>query len=222
LTAVRPAPVGRRERHKAAKLERIHEAARRLFGKKGFERTSIKEIAEVADVAVGTVFLYAKSKEDLLVMCFRDEVGEAIAEAFRTVPRAPLLDQVMHVFEVMISHNVANLELARVFTREIPFAVGARHGVKEVMDAFHHRMQELIERGQQAGEIAPDVSPAMLGHTLWAVYFHFLLRWLGSGRRSPESLQPTLRDMIAVPLAGFRLPTAKKSRERRRRTENRP
>ena len=209
-------PIGRRERHKAAKLERIQDAARKLFGRKGFERTSIREIADAADVGVGTVFLYAKNKEDLLVMCFRDEVGEAMSEGFRTAPRAPLTDQVLHVFDVMIAHNVENLDLARVFTREIPFAVGARHGVKEVMDAFHRRMEELIARAQERGEIARDVRPTMLSHTLWAVYFNFLLRWLGSGRQSPETLHPTLREMLEVPLRGLQLPAGKK---RRRGTE---
>ncbi len=205
-------PAGRRERHEAAKLERIQAAARGLFGRKGFERTSVSEIAAAADVAVGTIFLYAKSKEDLLVMCFRDEVGEAMTEGFRSVPRGLVLDQVMHVFEVMIAHNVENLDLARVFTREIPFAVGARHGVKEVMDAFHRRMEELIAGAQERGEITHDVSPAMLSHTLWAVYFNFLLRWFGSGRRSPETLKPTLREMLEVPLVGLRLRTGKRRR----------
>jgi TetR/AcrR family transcriptional regulator, cholesterol catabolism regulator len=197
-------PPSRRERHKAAKLERIHAAARRIFERKGFDRASIKEIADAADVAVGTIFLYAKSKEDLLVMCFRDEVGNAMSEGFRTVPRSALLDQVMHVFGVMIAHNLKNLDLARVFTREIPFAVGARHGVKEVMDLFHRRMEALIERAQEAGEIRADVSPAKLSLNLWALYFNFLLRWLGSGRRSPDELLPGLREMLELQLQGVR------------------
>jgi hypothetical protein len=136
-----------------------------------------------------------------------------MSEGFRTAPRAPLIDQVLHVFDVMIAHNVENFDLARVFTREIPFAVGARHGVKEVMDAFHRRMEELIARAQERGEIARDVPPAMLSHNLWAVYFNFLLRWLGSGRRSPDTLHPTLREMLEVPLRGLQVPAG----ERRRR-----
>lgn len=199
-----PARAGRRERNKAEKLERIQEAARKLFGRKGFARTSIHEIAAAADVAVGTIFLYARNKEDLLVLCFRDEVGAAIDEAFRTVRRGPVLDQVLHVFGVMIEHNVANLELARVFTREIPFAEGARHGVREVMEGFHRRMEALIARAREAGEIRADVSPAKLGHNLWALYFHFLLRWLGSGRPDPAALLPNLREMLELQLVGLR------------------
>jgi AcrR family transcriptional regulator len=205
--------LGRRDRHKAAKLARIQAAARRLFGRKGFVRTSIAEIAHAADVGVGTIFLYASSKEHLLVLCFRDEVGRAMDEGFRTVPRLPLLDQVLHVFGVMIDHNLTNLELARVFTREIPFAQGARHGVREVMDGFYRNMEALIARSQRTGEIRADVPARGLAHNLFALYFNFLLRWLGSGRHSPESLEPGLREILELQLVGVR--TLGKTRRRR-------
>lgn len=205
---------GRRERQKAAKLQRIESAARKLFGRKGFERTSISEIAHAADVAVGTIFLYAKNKEQLLVMCFREEVGRAMGEGFRTVPRrAALLDQVLHVFGVMIEHNRLNRELARVFTREIPFAGDARHGVKEVMAGFYRDMSALVARAQEAGEIRKDLSPRKIAHNLFALYFNFLLRWLGGDRRSPEALEPGLREMLELQVLGLRSEATKRRRD---------
>src|SRR5262245_33826492 len=90
-----PPRSGRRARKKAEKLDRIRSAARRLFGRKGFDRTSMGEIAGAADVAVGTIFLYVKSKEELLVTCFRDEVGEAMRDGFRRARARTLLEQVL-------------------------------------------------------------------------------------------------------------------------------
>jgi len=77
----------------------------------------------------------------------------------------------MRVFGVMIAHNARNFELARVFTREIPFAEGARHGVKEVMESFHRRMEALIVEAQDAGEVrfgrgAGEARPQPLGAVL--------------------------------------------------------
>ena len=59
---------GLRERNKADKLRRIKAAARELFTKKGYEATTTREIAELAGVSVGTVFVYAKDKGDLVCL----------------------------------------------------------------------------------------------------------------------------------------------------------
>ena len=60
--------LGRRERAKAEKRARILAAARALFEERGFERTSMSEVARAADVAEGTVFQYAATKVELLMM----------------------------------------------------------------------------------------------------------------------------------------------------------
>ncbi|MCI4012547.1 helix-turn-helix domain-containing protein [Brevibacterium sp. ZH18] len=62
------AMLGRRERAKAEKRARILAAARALFEERGFERTSMSEVARAADVAEGTVFRYAATKVELLMM----------------------------------------------------------------------------------------------------------------------------------------------------------
>jgi AcrR family transcriptional regulator len=57
----------RRERNKRDKLARIVAAARALFQTQGYDKTTTQQIARAAEIASGTLFLYAKSKEDLLL-----------------------------------------------------------------------------------------------------------------------------------------------------------
>ena len=57
---------GLRARNKLDKLRRIKEAAQSLFIAKGFDDTTMREIAVRAGVGLGTIFLYAKDKRDLL------------------------------------------------------------------------------------------------------------------------------------------------------------
>ena len=57
-----------RERNRRDKLQRITAAARALFVEKGFDETTTREIARRADVALGTLFLYATDKRDLLFL----------------------------------------------------------------------------------------------------------------------------------------------------------
>ena len=83
------APAGRRERNKRDKLQRIQQAARTLFSRQGVDATTIRQIADAADIGLGTVFSYAANKEDLLVLIFQDEVGRVVDRALTTIPEKP-------------------------------------------------------------------------------------------------------------------------------------
>src|SRR5512143_2542465 len=76
----------RRERNKQQKRDRIKAAARKLFSTKGFAATTTQEIAREADIGTGTLFLYVQSKEEVLVLVFRDEMDRVCDEAFAALP----------------------------------------------------------------------------------------------------------------------------------------
>jgi len=194
--------LGRAERSKRDKRERLIRAARKLFQTKGFEATTTSEIAELADVAKGTLFFHAKSKEALLVMMFREDVGQAIDRAFAKVPDAPFIEQLIYVFGVMLKQNQRNLGLARVFAKQLAFVRGERQSINVVMGGLYQKLGVLIERAKDRGEIARDVDSALLGHNLFALYFAFMVLWLGSGEPSPEAQRPSLRQMIELQLKG--------------------
>ena len=116
--------LNRAERSKREKRERIVRAARQLFLSRGFHATTTSEIAELADVAKGTLFVHAKSKEALLVMMFQEELGCGIDRAFSKVPKGALIDQLTHVFGTMLKDNQRNIGLARIFAKELAFVHG--------------------------------------------------------------------------------------------------
>lgn len=81
----RSAPVGRRERAMADKRRRIMDAARSLFAERGIDGVTTQEIADDADVAVGTLFRYAASKAELLIMVQNEKFATAIDDGLRRV-----------------------------------------------------------------------------------------------------------------------------------------
>jgi AcrR family transcriptional regulator len=194
--------IGRAERNKRDKRDRLVRAARELFQTKGFEKTTTSEIADLADVGKGTLFFHAKSKEALLVMMFQEDVGQAIDRAFARVPDAPFIDQLMHVFGVMLKQNQRELDLARVFVKELAFVQGERQGIDLVMGALFQKLSGRVERAKDRGEISREVDSAMLGHNLFALYFAFIVLWLGSGEPSPERRRPSLRQMLELHIRG--------------------
>jgi len=192
------------ERNKREKLQRIKRAARTLFARKGFEATTTREIARIADVGIGTVFLHAVSKQDLLVMLFREEAGCAVDAAFNTLGEQLLIDALLRIFNALIAHHERNIGLARVFVKELPFVDDARHGRAAFMSDLFKRMAALIDHAQERGELRRGISSSRLAKNLFALYFGILQEWLGAAGITPEERDCSLRAALELHLSGLR------------------
>jgi AcrR family transcriptional regulator len=197
-------PMSRRVRAKLEKLERIRATARRLFAEQGFENTTTRQIADEADIGAGTLFLYAPTKEDLLVLIFQDEVGRAVDRAFEHMPAGTLLDQVMHAFGALIAHHAADPALARLFVKELPFVDDRRHGVRNFVSQLYARLAALIEAAQARGELDADVPARLLAQNLFGTCFQHLQLWLGGKIAALEPGDPRLREALALQLRAAR------------------
>ncbi len=170
---------GRRERNKLAKRARIVAAARDLFRRQGFADTTTQQIADAADIGTGTLFLYARSKEDLLVMVFRDEMLETVRAIFADPPRLASLDaRLLAVFNRMADYHADDPDLARLLLKElvVPRSEARRSDVDELMDAIYDGLTAMIAA-------APQVrNPAIVARSAFALYYFALLSWLGAGQ----------------------------------------
>ena len=190
--------VGRRERNKQEKLARIVSAARELFRDRGFAETTTQQIAEAADIGTGTLFLYARSKEDLLVLVFRDEMIETARTAFATLKgQEPLLDQLMQVFSSMMDYH--QRDLARLLLKEIMFpdAIGRQADISELLDIIFGGLADLIAKARKDGRYGQGANPMQVAENLFANYYFSLLTWLG-GRVTREQTEHRLRQHLAI------------------------
>ena len=208
---------GRRERNKQEKRRRILAAAGRLFRRKGFAATTTQEIATAAGIAAGTLFLYARSKEDLLLLVFMDEMQAVIGRAFATVPAdAPLVDRLMHIFGGLADYHEEDVPLARAFIREIAFNED-RERRREVMGvrlAINAGVVRLIEQAQQCREISRELDPGDAAQVYFSVYFLLLQGWLNDDMTRAD-FNSLLRRRLETAVAGSR------SRARRPRAGSR-
>lgn len=83
-----PGAPGRRERAKEDKRRRIMDAARTLFAERGVGGVTTQQIAERADVAIGTLFLYASTKAELLILVQNQKFAAAIDDGLRAAAAA--------------------------------------------------------------------------------------------------------------------------------------
>jgi AcrR family transcriptional regulator len=200
------AKLSRRERNKEEKRGRIVAAARRLFDSKGFAQTTTQEIAEEADIGAGTLFLYAKSKEDLLVMVFKDEMYETSCAAFeQAVKSAPLIDQLMSVFEAMVAYHARDQDISRILLKEamFPSAHERIDDMQELMTAIYQRMGDLVSARRKAEGLREEVDPVLAAQTMFSIYYFVLLTWLRGGMSRSE-LSHRIRGRLGLLIDGLR------------------
>lgn len=196
--------MGRRERNKAEKQARIVAAARRLFHAQGFAETTTLQIAEAADIGTGTLFLYARSKEDLLVLVFKDEMMEVAQDSFEKLPvEGTLADHAFAVFERMVDYHARDIDLSRQLIREItiPTDAAKQSAMDDLTSVIFAGLARLVGTAQDRGETPAGLDPDLTGHSMFAIYYFNLLQWL-SGRIDRARLEQQLRRELEALLRG--------------------
>jgi AcrR family transcriptional regulator len=191
--------VGRRERKKEETKLRIFLAAAHLFHEKGFDATTVDEIAERADVSKGTFFNYFPRKE-ALGSYLTEEWLEVAEQTARETDR-PAEERVLELLTLGASSYGENRELARVVARYTmqqlcapsPEAMGTQQRLNAAFDT-------IWAQGQARGEFRADIEPMMARGVLGAVFIGAVMWWVGSpeGRVDPEELQFKLPDLIRL------------------------
>ena len=121
MAVVNP-PVGRRERNKQAKLERITTAATELFAEHGVDDVTTQQIAERADIGTGTLFLYAKTKGELLLLVQNVQYASALEKGRALAETIPdVLDAVMAIVDPVVHCNRVQIANGRTYLREMVF-----------------------------------------------------------------------------------------------------
>jgi AcrR family transcriptional regulator len=163
---------GRRETNKREKLARIRRAARDVFLRKGFEAATVREIASAADVAFGTLFLYAKDKRDLLLLIFEEELPVLSDRAFRKAKAdLPFIDQLMAYFTEVYTYFNSTPQLSRDMLREITFSGGivATRLWTSVQGNEKH-LAMLVARAQSTGHVSSSITPDLAAHVIFSLY----------------------------------------------------
>lgn len=192
-------PAPRRERHRQDKETRIHEAALALFAEQGFEAATMRQIADRADVATGTLFRYAADKGDLLLAVFRRLLAATSDAALDPAAlAAPLPELLPRLFDRFFDLYRPHRALARDFVRLVLFHAGpARDREWGEARAFVARLADLLRARQAAGEVRADVDPDLAAFALFGLYQAVLLPWL-TGELEEDDARARLRALLAL------------------------
>ncbi|MCW5785093.1 MAG: TetR/AcrR family transcriptional regulator [Nitrospirales bacterium] len=191
----------RKQREYEARREEILLAAERKFSQNGFFKTSMAEIAEAAQFAMGTVYRFFKSKEDIYISLVEAKVEELLRlleEA--THSRLPAQEKLRAVIKVKLAFADQNRAFFRIYVSEwsgfewtVKSAFGERVWKRYLaqIDLVANLIKEGIKTGEFRKVNPKDTSLAFHGMLNSTIYLWILQsgpkeslvdkgKWLGS------------------------------------------
>ncbi|HEX7174111.1 MAG TPA: TetR/AcrR family transcriptional regulator [Pyrinomonadaceae bacterium] len=182
----------------ADKREAILRAATGVFAKNGYFNSKVADVARVAGVADGTVYLYFKSKEDILHSIFERNTSEAIAEGREELakiadPRERLRRIARHHLERLGSDR----DLAIVFQVEL-------RGSTKFMEEFSAAglaeylglIREVFEEGQRDGVFRRELNAKLVAKVIFGALDEMATNWILSKRR--YKLAPMADEVLEI------------------------
>lgn len=182
------------------KEERILRAAVRVFAKNGYHGSTMAVVAQEAEVATGTIYLYFARKQDLLITLFQRHLGDylerskpGLAESDAGVPRLHLLTQ-MHL--AFFAEDRALASVFQIHARE-PDPVLA-DGIRPSVAAYFDVIAEVIEGGVACGAFRSDLDVRLARHVFFGALDEVVTGWVRSTHAySLMSVLDPLADMLA-------------------------
>lgn len=188
------------------KRRRILDGALKAFAKKGFYNTKVSEIAAEAGVADGTIYLYFKNKDDLLISLFEDRM-EWINERLRVE-----LDSMSGGFHEKLSALIRghfmlvleNRDLAEFITVEL------RQSAKFVKEYSNPKfgdylkiLQRLLEQGQQSKALREDFDARLMSRAIFGALDEVLLQLSLTAKVEVEEVERRTRMLSEMFLSGL-------------------
>src|SRR2546422_9570239 len=186
----------------SGKRELILRAATRVFARNGYFNSKVADIAREADVADGTVYLYFKSKEEILHSIFDQNMAEAIAAGGQLIenlddPR----EKLRRIAKLHLERLGADRDLAVVFQVELRGSTKfmeefSAAGFAEYLDL----LCKILEEGQRSSVFRKDLNAKVVSKILFGALDEMATNWIISKRS--YKLEPMAAVVMDVFLNG--------------------
>jgi len=176
------------------KSHQIIDAAIRVFARSGYYNSRVSDIAREAGIAAGTIYLYFKTKDDILVTLFREKMAEWVALVKKTIADEPdplaKIRKIVALHFTVLEEHPALAEVVQVELRQgHKFFRGA--SAREV-SAYFDVIQGALEEGVAAGRIRRDLPVKVATKMLFGAMDQLATSWvLGQrGHRLSDAAEP--------------------------------
>jgi TetR/AcrR family transcriptional regulator, fatty acid metabolism regulator protein len=166
------------------KPQQIIEAAVRVFARKGYYNSRVSDIAREAGMAAGTIYLYFKTKDDILVTLFRDKMAEFVGALRKAIAEEPdATAKVRRLVWLHFSILEKNPDLAEVVQVELRQGQKFFRGASsQEIGAYFALIGSVLEEGAAEGRFRPDLPVKVATKMLFGAMDQVATSWV-LGRR---------------------------------------
>jgi len=165
------------------KYHRILEAAIKVFAKQGFHQATISQIAREAGVADGTIYLYFKNKEDIMVNFFGYKTKQVFGRFREEVDKA---DNARDKLRLLIKRHLEEFQRDRSMavlyqTETHRFSRMCEAQIREMSKMYLDLVSEIVESGQDEGLMRKDLYMGLVKRFIIGAIDEVINTWLHSG-----------------------------------------
>lgn len=195
---------GRRETKKQQTRQAIMQAAIKLFSEKGFESTSIEELAKEAGIGKGTIYSYFQTKTDILYAFCEDELVSLHQELTDNADcEIPILKRMVEIYMSEFNLITENREFGRLFMQQTTFPRDVdlnQHLENE--NTYFSLLFPLLAKAQERGELRKDLDLLYITGHFYGLYLLMVSAWF-TGRIPTEEAEITLETLFRQALEGL-------------------
>jgi TetR/AcrR family fatty acid metabolism transcriptional regulator len=187
------------------KYEAILRAAIKVFARKGYFNSKVADIAGQAKIADGTVYLYFKSKEDILHSIFDRMMSEFISEGKREIAEIEQADKkIKRIAELHLEKLGADRDLAVVFQVQLRGSIKfmrefSAAGFAEYLDII----KSAFEEGQNQKIFRKDINATVCSKILFGALDEMVTNWILSNKK--YELAPLADEVVKVFFGGVEI-----------------
>jgi AcrR family transcriptional regulator len=199
--------IGLREQNKFEKRQRIREAARELFSSLGYDAATLRQIARRAHVGLGTLFLYAQDKRDLVFLIFNEELDFVTNEALAAAhSHRELPEQLMAIFERHYRYFGKDPEMSRILLKELVFYSEGKQAATflRIRERLLSGIEMFVRSAQQNLLIRSKEAPEIIARHLFFVFSAEIRWWIANDRPNPTAGLNELRRLIELQIHGLK------------------
>jgi TetR/AcrR family fatty acid metabolism transcriptional regulator len=188
------------------KYQRIIHAAIKVFSQKGFFHAKVADVAKAADVADGTIYLYFKNKDDLLISIFEHSMDYFIQQANTDLAKATdPEDKLTRFISLHLNEVKKNPNLSQVLQVELRSSTKFMKEYKpEKFFQYTQIIEDIILEGQAAGVFNQTINAAMVKRSIFGAIDELALEWILTKKKRYE-LEDAAKQLSELLLNGIRV-----------------